>query len=248
MKQESSYKILSEELEIEIFKLKKLIEQKQELLEEVVGGLIEPAEKTQTTSSGKVPVPNTGGVAGTYSYLDIGGASDAMSWNSGAAASALKGQGKPGIVPGTDIRVVPNKPHYTNNIGSGMGFGVDDGTFARARNFIAQYSDSIPETDDPEQDVKIGWKNLNQAVSNYVSQNLKQSLAQAGLFAGQDMAAPYQQGLPDAYSRYVPDLALNKKLQDNVDKVMGTKFRGAEVAKKLKMATREKLLNTWLNK
>jgi hypothetical protein len=248
MKQESSYKILSEELEIEIFKLKKLIEQKQELLEEVVGGLIEPAEKTQTTSSGKVPVPNTGGVAGTYSYLDIGGASDAMSWNSGAAASALKSQGKPGIVPGTDIRVVPNKPHYTNNIGSGMGFGVDDGTFARARNFIAQYSDSIPETDDPEQDVKIGWKNLNQAVSNYVSQNLKQSLAQAGLFAGQDMAAPYQQGLPDAYSRYVPDLALNKKLQDNVDKVMGTKFRGAEVAKKLKMATREKLLNTWLNK
>jgi hypothetical protein len=248
MKQESSYKILSEELEIEIFKLKKLIEQKQELLEEVLDGFFEPTEKTQTTSSGKVPVPNTGGVAGTFSYLDIGGASDAMSWNSGAAASALKGQGKPGIVTGTDIRVVPNKPHYTNNIGAGMGFGVDDATFARARDFIAQYSDSIPETDDPEQDVKIGWKNLNQAVSNYVSQNLKQSLAQAGLFAGQDMAATYQQGLPDAYSRYVPDLALNKKLQDNVDKVMGTKFRGAEVAKKLKMATREKLLNTWLNK
>ena len=247
MKQESSYKILSEELEIEIFKLKKLIEQKQELLEGG-GESIFRSEKTQTTSSGKTPVPNSGGVAGTFSYNDIGGASDAMSWNSGAAASALKGQGKPGIVPGTDIRVVPNKPHYTNNIGSGMGFGVDDATFARARDFIAQYSDNIPETDDPEQDVKIGWKNLNQAVSNYVSQNLKQSLAQAGLFAGQDMTAPYQQGLPDAYSRYVPDLAFNKKLQDTVDKVMGTKSKGSEVAKKLKMATREKLLNNWLKK
>ena len=137
MKQESSYKILSEELEIEIFKLKKLIEQKQELLEGG-GGSFLPSEKTQTASSGKVPIPNSGGLAGTFSYNDIGGASDAMSWNSGAAASALKGQGKPGIVPGTDIRVVPNKPHYTNNIGSGMGFGVDDATFARARDFIAQ--------------------------------------------------------------------------------------------------------------
>ena len=247
MKQESSYKILSEELEIEIFKLKKLIEQKQELLEGG-GGVFTPSEKTQTASSGKVPVPNSGGIAGTFSYNDIGGGSDAMSWNSGAAASALKGQGKPGIVPGTDIRVVPNKPHYTNNIGSGMGFGVDDATFARARDFIAQYSDSIPETDDPEQDVKIGWKNLNQAVSNYVSQNLKQSLAQAGLFAGQDMTAPYQQGLPDAYSRYVPDLAFNKKLQDQVAKVMGVKSKGSDVTNKLKMATREKLLNNWLKK
>jgi hypothetical protein len=247
MKQESSYKILSEELEIEIFKLKKLIEQKQELLEGG-GEFIFRSEKTQTTSSGKTPVPNTGGVAGTFSYDDIGGGSDAMSWNSGAAASALKGQGKPGIVPGTDIRVVPNKPHYTNNIGAGMGFGVDDATFARARDFIAQYSDSIPETDDPEQDVKIGWKNLNQAVSNYVSQNLKQSLAQAGLFAGQDMTAPYQQGLPDAYSRYVPDLAFNKKLQDQVAKVTGVKSKGSDVTNKLKMATREKLLNNWLKK
>lgn len=247
MKQESSYKILSEELEIEIFKLKKLIEQKQELLEGG-GEFIFRSEKTQTTSSGKTPVPNSGGVAGTFSYDDIGGGSDAMSWNSGAAASALKGQGKPGIVPGTDIRVVPNKPHYTNNIGAGMGFGVDDATFARARDFIAQYSDSIPETDDPEQDVKIGWKNLNQAVSNYVSQNLKQSLAQAGLFAGQDMTAPYQQGLPDAYSRYVPDLAFNKKLQDQVAKVTGVKSKGSDVTNKLKMATREKLLNNWLKK
>jgi hypothetical protein len=247
MKQESSYKILSEELEIEIFKLKKLIEQKQELLEGG-GEFIFRSEKTQTTSSGKTPVPNTGGVAGTFSYDDIGGGSDAMSWNSGAAASALKGQGKPGIVPGTDIRVVPNKPHYTHNIGAGMGFGVDDATFARARDFIAQYSDSIPETDDPEQDVKIGWKNLNQAVSNYVSQNLKQSLAQAGLFAGQDMTAPYQQGLPDAYSRYVPDLAFNKKLQDQVAKVTGVKSKGSDVTNKLKMATREKLLNNWLKK
>jgi hypothetical protein len=247
MKTESSYKILSEELEVEIFKLKKLIEQKQELLEGG-GGVFTPTEKTQTASSGKVPVPNSGGVAGTFSYSDIGGASDAMSWNSGAAASVLKGQGKPGIVPGTDIRVVPNKPHYTNNIGAGMGFGVDDATFARARDFISQYSDNIPETDDPEQDVKIGWKNLNQAVSNYVSQNLKQSLAQAGLFAGQDMTAPYQQGLPDVYSRYVPDLAFNKKLQDQVAKVTGVKSKGSDVTNKLKMATREKLLNNWLKK
>ena len=96
--------------------------------------------------------------------------------------------------------------------------------------------------------INHGWKNLNQAVSNYVSQNLKQSLAQAGLFAGQDMTAPYQQGLPDAYSRYVPDLAFNKKLQDNVEKVTGVKAKGSDVAKKLKMATRERMLNNWLKK
>jgi uncharacterized protein YnzC (UPF0291/DUF896 family) len=62
------------------------------------------------------------------------------------------------------------------------------------------------------------------------------------------MTAPYQQGLPDAYSRYVPDLAFNKKLQDQVAKVTGVKSKGSDVTNKLKMATREKLLNNWLKK
>jgi hypothetical protein len=119
------------------------LSKKSELLEGG-GGVFTPSEKTQTASSGKVPVPNTGGVAGTYSYDDdIGGASDAMSWNTNAAAAALKGQEEAWCSAQVPIFVLLCKPHYTNNIGSGMGFGVDDTTFARARDFIAvleQYS------------------------------------------------------------------------------------------------------------
>jgi hypothetical protein len=244
---ESPYKLLAEELEVEVFKLKKLLEQKQELLEGG-GGVFTPTEKTQTATSGKVPVPNAGGVAGTYSYSDIGGGSDAMSWNKGIVAATLKGQGKPGMIPGTDTKVVPYKPHYSNNLGVGMGFGLDDATFERAKQFIGQYSGMVPEKDDPEQDVEIGWKNLNKAASNYVAQDLKQRLSKLGLFNNQDMTANFQNALPDQYSLQTPDVVFGKKLKDQIEKLKGSKTKSSNKANTLKSEKREKLLNSWLKK
>jgi hypothetical protein len=116
-----------------------------------------------------------------------------------------------------------------------MGFGVDDSTFSRAKEFINQYNittDAFEETDDPEEDVSVSWKKLNNAVSNYNAQAIKNELTKAGLFRQENNKAAFPNALGDQYSVFIPDLALRKRLEDHAKQVMGIS-KGKEVNNKI---------------
>ena len=240
--QKSNFQILAEDLEQEVINLKKEISVKKQLL-----------EKAPTPDFGKIdysadynPVqPNTGGIAG----LAIGAAANpaAVVLNPNVLAAA-KGR----ILADTDPRVVKYQPPSTNNLATMMGFGIDDASFARARDFINQYAPSdggMAEKDDPEQSVALDWKRLNNAVSNYNSQKVKEKLIQNNLFRG-DTTNPYEQGVSDQYQRFVLGKKAQKTVEDTVTNILGkpTKSKGKEVTaivRSLSQAQQNRLGNMW---
>jgi hypothetical protein len=240
--QKSNFQILAEELEKDIVKLAKEVNFRKQLL-----------EKAPNPSPGKIdytadynPVqPNIGAVAG----LGVGAAANpsAVVLNPNVLAAA-KGR----ILADADPRVVKYQPYTANNIGSMMGFGLDDASFNRAKEFVGQYGDNnggVAEKDDPEETVALDWKRLNNAVSNYNSQRVKEKLIQNNLFRG-DTKNPYEQGVNDQYQVFTLGKRSRKAVDDTVNHILGTpkKSKGKEVnayVRTLSQGQKDRLGNMW---
>lgn len=227
----SNFQLLAEELEQEINILSKEITMKKRMLTEKAPGPTPSAEGIPPFPSNPNVVPaNAGFIAGTY-----GVNGDVVAKNPNVISAGKKGRGFRDPTPGSDPRTAPYKPHYSNNFGSMLGFGVDDNTFSRTRDFIKQYnitSDALADTDDPAEEVSVSWQKLNNAVSNYNAQRIKDELVKAGLFRQANNQAAFPNALGDQYNVFIPDLALRKKLEDHAKEVMGLS-RGREVNSKL---------------
>lgn len=222
----SNFQLLAEELEKEIVELKKEVGIRQQLLEKSPTPGITPVE--YITDYDAVS-PNKGTVAG----LGVGAAANptAVVLNP-ALISAAKGR----ILPDTDSRVVKYKPYYSNNVGNLMGFGLDQKSFERARDFIKQYSPpdggGVVEKDDPEESIALDWKKLNNAVSNYNSQKVKDVLSRNHLFKGDAATSNYEQGLSDQYQVFTLGKRAKKAVDDTVNHILGKpkKSKGKQVS------------------
>jgi hypothetical protein len=223
--QKSNFQLLAEELNQEIQDLDREIKIRRTLLEKAPGPSLSVEAIPAWTGTPDILPTNSGFIAGTY-----GMNADTVVRNPNVLA-ATKGK----ITPDADPRVKRYKPAYSNNLATMMGLGIDDASFNRAKEFIKQYGDPnqvdrFEDTDDPEQSSSLSWKKLNNAVSRYQSQKVKDALSRNHLFRGPN-GSNYEQALPDTYQRFV----LGKKAQKAVEDVVGAisgkepKARGKQV-------------------
>lgn len=221
----SNFQLLAEELENEIAELTKEVRIRQQLLEKAPP-LVPSFDYLSTIDSTS---PNKGTIAG----FGVGAAANqaAIVLNPNVLAAA-KGR----ILADADPRVVKYKPYYSNNIGNMMGFGLDQKSFERARDFIKQYSPpdggGVVEKDDPEESVALDWKKLNNAVSNYNSQKVKDVLSRNHLFKGDAATSNYEQGLSDQYQVFTLGKRAKKAVDDTVNHILGKpkKSKGKQVS------------------
>jgi len=242
----SNFQLLAEELEKEISTLTKEVRVKQQLLESApapgFGG------KTDYSTSYDVLQPNVGDIAG----FGVGPSANpsAIVMNP-AVLAAIKGK----ITPDVDPRVVKYRPYYSNNLATMMGLGLDMNTFNRAKEFINMYSndgeyETVASTDDPEQKAAIDWKKLNNAVSNFNSQKVKNTLSQNHIFRGA-VTSNYEQGVNDNYQRFDLTKRARKVANETAQEILTgkiSKSRGKEVSayiRQLSQGQKDRMANSW---
>lgn len=242
----SNFQILSEELEQEVSNLVKEVKIRKQLLEKAPGPTVGDEGIPPYPSNPDVVPTNAGYIAGTY-----GVNADTIVQNPNIY-DAVKGQRG----PYSDPRITKFKPYYSDNLATMMGFGIDSGTFQKAKEFIKMYSpdggmdfDPDSSTDDPEQSPAIKWQNLNRAVSNFNSQRTKDILSKNHLFRG-DVTNPYEQGVADTYQRFNLGKKAQKAVEDTVTNILGkpSRAKGKDVAgyvRKLSQDQQARMQNIW---
>lgn len=240
----SNFQMLSEELEQEVSNLVKEVKIRKQLLEKAPGPTVGDEGIPPYPSNPNVVPTNAGYIAGTY-----GVNADTIVQNPNVLAS-VKGV----ITRDADRRVARYKPYYSDNLATMMGFGIDQASFQRAKEFINMYSQdeadgSVPEKDDPEQSTALDWKKLNRAVSNYNSQRVKDELIKSNLFRG-DKTNPYEQGVADTYQRFYLGKKAQKAVEDTVTNILGKpgRSKGKDVAgyvRKLSQDQQARMQNIW---
>jgi hypothetical protein len=241
----SNFQILSEELEQEVSNLLKESKIKQELLEKSIDPSVSAFEYVDTIN----PIaPNTGNISG----FAVGPAANigAVVVNPNVLAAA---KGK--ILPDADKRasLTKFKPLTSNNLATMMGFGVDDVTFQRAKDFIKMYhpdhNSTVAEKDDPEQDVTVDWKELNRAVSHFNSVKIKSVLSQSGLFNG-SATNPYTPGLSSEYQNFNVNDNAQRIVANTISHILGKlpPFKGNQISgyvRKLSQNQKRRMEDTW---
>lgn len=244
---EISYKILAEELYEEIISLQNQIDEKLTLLEAPTP----PPKPTPGPDADPYAIDNPNTVPPNNGYIaGIAGVNaDAVIANPTVIAQNSELATKVGIRPtvsptqinyGTQV-----KPHYTDNIGLGLGIGMPQDHFEASKEFVSKYGKNISiltQKNDPQQTSYISWKNMNNAVSNYRDQAIKTQLNNWGLYGDMDFTQNYPSALSDRYNVNVADLAMRKKLKTTENSIAGTppKARGGAVNKKISNITNNK--------
>jgi hypothetical protein len=241
---QSSYKLLAEELYKEIAILQNKIDEKLVLFEAPT-----PPPKPTPTPGGDpfaydnpntVP-PNNGYVAGL-----AGVNADMIVANPSVIAQNADIADQPTVIGQKQFSIsTPVKPHYTDNIGLGMGIGLPQDHFDASRDFLGKYGENISvltQQNDPDEKAYISWKNMNNAVSNYRNQMLKSNLNNWGLYGDMDFTKNFPSGLSDRYNVNVSDLSMRRKLKTTENDIAGTpvKARGGVVNKKISNITKNK--------
>lgn len=244
----SQYQILSEELEKEVLNLSKELKIKKQLMEaSPPPGQIDFGKIDYVTAYDAEDI-NTGGIAG----LAVADAANplAVVLNPNVLAAA---KGK--ILPDADKRASLTKfrPLTSNNLATMMGFGVDNATFQRAKDFIRMYhpdhNNTVAEKDDPEQEIAVDWKELNRAVSHFNSLNVKNVLSQNGLFNG-PATNPYNPGLSPEYQNFNVNDRAQRTVANTISHILGKPpiFKGNQISgyvRKLSQNQKRRMEDTW---
>jgi hypothetical protein len=117
----------------------------------------------------------------------------------------------------------PTKPHFSSNIGTGMGFGVSDNSFDKVRELVNRY---VPDQSNKYQDLDpqelgyLAWSLVNKANAIKHTDNLRATLQQWGLDS-EDLntyQVPPQPQFTDYYSTQDPGFAFARKIQQMQNK------------------------------
>lgn len=241
---EISYKILAEELYEEIISLQNQIDEKLTLLE---GTGIDPPKPTPGPDGDPYAINNPDSVPDNDGYVaGLGGVNaDTIVANPVIIALNSKADIKPTQIQTQISPKAPIKPHYSDNIGLGMGIGMPQDHFEASKEFLSKYGKNISiitQQNDPEEKTYISWKNMNNAVANYRDQAIKTQLNNWGLYGDMDFTQNYPTALSDRYNVNVADLAMRKKLKTTENSIAGTppKAKGGAVNKKVSNISKNK--------
>lgn len=221
---QTPYTQLNKKLKNEIADLKKQIRKQKNLLEFAGGGGIGGNPEGSGIDPAYNPAdPNKGYVAGLA--VGAGANADAIIANPAIIqqTAITKAAQLAGVQLGAfNFSGVPTKPHFSSNIGSGLGFGVDNAAFERAKEIVNRYA---PNEANPYQNLDsqelgyLAWSLLNKANAVQGTETLRNTLRQWGLDS-EDLGTyqiPQQQqqmyGQPDAYSTQEPGVAFARKIQ-----------------------------------
>ena len=223
----SAYTQINNKLKNEIADLKRQIKKQKTLLEFAGGGVSPNPEGSGTDPNFNVSDPNKGYIAG-------------LATGAGANPSAIIAN--PTIILQTALERnaelsgvqlgafnfsgVPTKPHFSANIGTGMGFGVSDSSFDKVRELVNRY---VPNETNRYQNLDnrelgyLAWNLVNKANAVKYTDNLRTTLQQWGLDS-EDLNTylvpppPQPTYGTDYYSTQDPGFAFARKIQQMQNK------------------------------
>lgn len=225
---QSAYTQINNKLKNEIADLKRQIKRQKTLLEFAGGGGVNPSpEGSGTDPNFNINDPNKGYIAGLAT--GAGANPSAIIANPTVILqTALERNAElSGVQLGAfNFSGVPIKPHFSANIGTGMGFGVSDSSFDKVRELVNRY---VPDESNKYQNLDnkelgyLAWNLVNKANAIKHTDNLRTTLQQWGLDS-EDLNTylvpppPQPNFGTDYYSTQDPGFAFARKVQQMQNK------------------------------
>ena len=220
----SAYTQINNKLKNEIADLKRQIKRQKTLLEFAGGGVSPNPDGSGTDPNFNINNPNKGFIAG----LATGAGANPSAIIANPTVIAQTALERNAELSGVQLGAftfagTPTKPHFSSNIGTGMGFGVSDSSFDKVRELVNRY---VPDESNKYQNLDqqelgyLAWSLVNKANAVKHTDNLRATLQQWGLDS-EDLntyQVPPQPQFTDYYSTQDPGFAFARKIQQMQNK------------------------------